>query len=43
MGIMDTIKKYSTQIIVVVVVVVIVTVYYYRDKVSAWFKEWTGY
>jgi type II secretory pathway component PulF len=43
MGVMDTIKKYSTQIVVAIVVIIIVAAYYYRDKISAWFKERTGY
>jgi hypothetical protein len=43
MGIMDTVKKYSTQITVAIIVIIVVAAYYYRDKITGWLKERTGY
>jgi hypothetical protein len=40
MGIIDTIKKYSTPIIVIIVVVIAgIIIYFKRSQIATWFKE----
>jgi hypothetical protein len=38
MGLMDTVKKYTPQIVVVAVIVVLAIAYYFRDRISDMFK-----